>query len=61
VRRTAEGVVTVDIDEERVVTLSLARGDEAVLTERDCDGDLTIAPVPLDPRDCNYYGVKECR
>lgn len=35
-------------------TLKLAKGEEIVLGEGDC----TVAPVPANPQQCNYFGVK---
>jgi hypothetical protein len=61
VRRTDDGDVPIATSEKGIVTLSLAKGEEALLTERNYNGEFTITPVHHDPRDCNYYGLKGCQ
>jgi len=61
VRLTSNGPVKVKADAKGIITLDLAKGEEAILIPEGFSGSLVIQPLKLDPADCNYYGVKQSK
>lgn len=58
VRLTGKGQVKMTADAKGIITLDLARGEEAILVPDGASGSLTIKPLEINPEFCNYYGLK---
>ena len=56
---TAAGMFPVKMDKKGIITLELAKGEEAVLAGKEISGPLAIEPVNYPASEFNFYGLKK--